>query len=90
MMKNGYSQAQEFEADSTAITLLAAAGYNPGALVEMLMVLQRVQSSQKGGFNSTHPSPASRISNAQKMNNRYFVQDTTSYRVPRFKRTLAK
>jgi predicted Zn-dependent protease len=90
MIKNGYSQAQEFEADNTAITLLAAAGYNPGALVELLKVLQRVQSSQKGGFNSTHPSPASRLVNAEKMNNRYLIQDTGSYRVPRFKRTLGK
>ena len=90
MIKNGYSRAQEFEADTTAITLLAAAGYNPGALAELLKVLQRVQSSQKGGFNSTHPSPAERLNNAERMNNRYPVQDTSSYRVPRFKRTLAK
>jgi predicted Zn-dependent protease len=90
MMKNGYSQAQEFEADSTAMTLLAAAGYNPGALVELLKVLQRSQGSQKGGYNSTHPSPAERLINAERMNNRYFIQDTSSYRVPRFKKTLAK
>jgi predicted Zn-dependent protease len=90
MMKNGYSQAQEFEADTAAITLLAAAGYNPGAMVEILKVLQRIQGTQKGGFNSTHPSPASRLANAEKMNNRYFIQDTSSYRVPRFKKTLGK
>jgi predicted Zn-dependent protease len=90
MMKNGYSQAQEFEADTVAITLLAAAGYNPGALAEMLKVLQRTQSTQRGGFNSTHPSPADRLINAEKMNNRYNVRDTSSYRVPRFRRTLGK
>jgi predicted Zn-dependent protease len=90
MMKNGYSRAQEFEADTTAITLLAAAGYNPGAMGELLKVLQRVQSSQRGGFNSTHPSPAERLINVERMNNRYEIQDTSSYRVPRFKRTLAK
>jgi predicted Zn-dependent protease len=90
MMKSGYSQAQEFEADSTAITLLAAAGFNPGALVELLKVLQCGQGSQKGGYYSTHPSPAERLINAERMNNRYPIQDTSSYRVPRFKRTLAK
>ncbi|MDR0289387.1 MAG: M48 family metalloprotease [Treponema sp.] len=90
MMKSGYAQPQEFEADATAITLLAAAGYNPGAMVEMLKILQQTQGSQRGGFNSTHPSPAQRLANAERMNNRYRVQDTSSYRLPRFKRTLAR
>jgi predicted Zn-dependent protease len=90
MMKNGYSQAQEFEADTAAITLLAAAGYKPEALVEMLKVLQQIQGSQRGGFNATHPSPADRLINAERMNNRYRIQDTSSYRIPRFKRTLSR
>jgi predicted Zn-dependent protease len=90
MMKSGYSQAQEFEADTAAITLLAASGYNPGALLEMLKVLQTVQSSQRGGFGVTHPSPAERIANADRMTGRYRIQDTGSSRTPRFRRTLAK
>ena len=84
LVKNGYSRAQEYEADSAAITLLAASGYNPGALIEMLRVLQRVQGSQSGGFNSTHPTPAERISNADRMTGRYRTQDTGSYRTSRF------
>ena len=84
MMKNGYSQTQEFEADRTAALLLAASGYNPGALVEMLRMLQRVQSSQRGGFNTTHPLPAERIANVQQTINRYRVQDTSTYRARRF------
>jgi predicted Zn-dependent protease len=90
MMKTGYSQAQEFEADTAAITLLAASGYNPGALMEMLKVLQTAQSSQKGGFGVTHPSPADRITNADRMTGRYRIQDTGSSRTPRFRRALAK
>ena len=85
MIKNGYSQTQEFEADAVAVTLLANSGYNPGALREVLQVLQKVQSSQKGGFNTTHPSPAERLSRAESAINRYQVQDTRSYRTPRFK-----
>ena len=85
MIKNGYSKTYEFEADQGALNLLAAAGYDPAALIEMLRVLQRVQSSQRGGFNNTHPSPAERITNAEAALRNFRVQDTKSYRAPRFK-----
>jgi predicted Zn-dependent protease len=62
-IKNGYSQEQEFAADAAAIQLLAGAGYDPAGLREMLEVLQQVQSSRSGGFNTTHPSPGERINN---------------------------
>jgi predicted Zn-dependent protease len=84
MVRSGYSQAQEFEADTAAIMLLAASGYNPGALMEMLRVLQRVQNSQRGGLGATHPSPADRIASADRMTGRYLIQDTGSYRINRF------
>ena len=83
MLKNGYSQSQEFEADREAMTILQRSGYDPTALQDMLKVLQQVQKSQKGGFNTTHPSPADRIANIE--NARYRTQDTRKYRVPRFK-----
>jgi predicted Zn-dependent protease len=84
MMRSGFSQTQEFEADSFAMGLLAVSGYNPGALIEMLQILQQVQGSQTGGFNFTHPSPAARISNANRTVERYRIQDTTSFRSSRF------
>lgn len=83
LMKNGYSQAQEFEADIEAITLLAKSGYDPTALTDMLKVLQQSQGSQKGGLYSTHPSPRARIANVEKL--RYRTSDTRKYRIPRFK-----
>jgi len=83
MLKNGYSQSQEFEADREAVALLAKSGYDPMALQEMLKILQQVQKSEKGGFNTTHPSPADRIANVE--NVRYRTQDTRKYRVPRFR-----
>jgi predicted Zn-dependent protease len=85
MMKYGYSRPQEFEADNEAITLLAASGYNPNALVEMLRILQQSQASQRGGFAVTHPSPAERIANAENTSRRYRAQDSGSYRVQRFR-----
>jgi predicted Zn-dependent protease len=84
LMKNGYSQPQEFEADRYAMALLAASGYDPGALAEILKVLQRVQKSQSGGFNITHPSPENRVANIQRITARQ-VQDTRPYRKARFK-----
>ena len=85
MIKNGYSQTYEFEADREAVKLLAASGYDPAALTEMLRVLQRIQASQRGGFNNTHPTPAARISNADAAARNLRVQDTKSFRVPRFR-----
>jgi predicted Zn-dependent protease len=83
MLKNGYSQSQEFDADREAAALLQKSGYDPMALQDMLKILQQVQRSQKGGFNTTHPSPADRIRNIENL--RYRTQDTRKYRVPRFK-----
>ena len=40
LMKNGYSQSQEFNADWEAMVLLAYSGYDPAALIEVLRVLQ--------------------------------------------------
>ena len=86
MIKDGYSQTYEFEADREAVTLLAASGYDPGALMEMLKILQQVQSSQKGGFNTTHPSPEDRIANLEMSGRLGRVQDSRSYRSPRFRK----
>jgi predicted Zn-dependent protease len=85
LMKNGFSQDQEFEADAGAVVLMAAAGYSPAGLLDMLGILQGVQSSQKGGFNATHPSPAQRIENARRYISQYAVQDTRASRTDRFK-----
>jgi len=85
LVKNGYSPEQEFDADSGAVELLVASGYNPAALLEMLRILQVVQRTQEGGFNTTHPSPAERLRNAEESVRQYPVQDTRSYRAPRFK-----
>jgi predicted Zn-dependent protease len=76
MVNNGYSQTQEFEADNTAMSLMASAGYNPSGLIEMLRSLSSVQTSG-AGFGKTHPSPAQRITNAEKSVGKYRVVETT-------------
>jgi hypothetical protein len=91
----GFSRIQEFDADITAMSLLAAAGYNPRQLVEMLRELDKIQGSRNGGFNAgfgrTHPSPASRMVNASVAVNRYAnINDTGRFREKRFKSVLTK
>jgi predicted Zn-dependent protease len=83
LVSNGYSQSQEFDADNTAMALMASAGYNPPGLINMLMSLGSVQTSESG-FGKTHPSPAQRIVNAQKSVGRYKVTDTSMSRNTRF------
>jgi predicted Zn-dependent protease len=84
MVKAGYARPQEFAADTAAIVLLADAGYDPAALVEVLQVLQREQARSPGGFNSTHPSPAQRLSNVQRTLRTQSQNTTRSFREQRF------
>ena len=84
MVRSGYSYSQEFEADQEALSLLAATGYDPGALREVLNTLQRTQSSGGTGMFATHPSPAERIRNIERWLIYYRVQDTRRYRTDRF------
>jgi predicted Zn-dependent protease len=84
LVNNGYSRDQEYEADNNALSLLASAGYNPSALINMLRQLNTVQSSVPGGFNRTHPTPANRITNAERTVGRHRVADNSAFRETRF------
>jgi predicted Zn-dependent protease len=89
MINNGYSQTQEFEADSTALSLLASAGYTPSSIFDMLDTLKANSQGKTGGFSKTHPSPQSRIDSAKKSIGKYAAADaqgkeTQMYRKPRF------
>jgi len=85
LVNNGYSQMQEYDADNTAMSLLAGAGYNPSGLIEMLKELEKTQKGQAGGFNKTHPSPEVRRSIAEKaISLQPQIKDTSSYRRKRF------
>ena len=85
MLKNGYSYSQEFEADQEALSLLAAAGYDPGALREVLYMLLEKQIPGGMGINATHPNPVERVRSIERWIRYYRVQDNRRYRVPRFK-----
>jgi len=86
LVNSGYSQTQEFDADNTAMSLLASAGYSPSGLIDMLGELKNVQTSSSG-FGKTHPTPAQRITNAERSLGSYSVADTRTYRQSRFTAT---
>lgn len=88
LVNNGYSQAQEFNADALAMSLLASAGYEPSSLIDMLGALERAQPGHPGGFNNTHPAPAERIANAQAKIGALQVADTRQFRRGRFNATM--
>jgi predicted Zn-dependent protease len=83
MVNNGFAKDQEFQADTTALSLLASAGYEPSSILQMLYSLGRNQKSDSG-FGRTHPSPQSRITNVDKSIKKYNVPDTREYRKRRF------
>ncbi|MDR1100140.1 MAG: M48 family metalloprotease, partial [Treponema sp.] len=91
-MQEGYSQNQEFAADTLALDLLADAGYEPSSLIVMLTALKQ-RSSPGGqdneaanGFARTHPSPDDRIAQLERPLRQYkdAVRDTRAYREARF------
>jgi len=90
MLKNGYSQPQEFEADNTAIELLASAGYDPRGLMESLEVLQKAQRGQQGGIFSTHPAISERIASVRQRTAGIVSPNTQSARKERFARNMGR
>lgn len=55
----GYERRMDLEADAAAVAMLAAVGYDPYALIEVLRALDGA--GQRSGFAKTHPKPRLRI-----------------------------
>jgi len=89
LLGRGYSQLQEFEADSAAINILIASGYNPAAFLDLLRIFERLQRNQAGNLNNTHPLPAQRITNLQgKMPHANRNVNNSSARMNRFNQIM--
>lgn len=84
LVLNGFSQEQEFEADSYALELLNNAGYNPHSIVNMLKTLEQNQANHKRGFVKTHPEPKKRIKKIEKELKKYSKSKTQEERISRF------
>jgi len=61
LITRGYSRDSEKQADSLALYIAAAAGYDPGAMVSVLEKMSEVTDRSGPGFWQTHPSPEDRI-----------------------------
>lgn len=61
-----YSRADEAQADTLGVRLMAEAGYDPRAMVQVQEILQQLsQEGQQPEILSDHPDPANRIENIQ-------------------------
>ncbi|HBF35377.1 TPA: peptidase M48 [Candidatus Sumerlaeota bacterium] len=65
LVRNGYSQSCEFQADRGAVAILKKIGYDPEALRVMLQSMDKRLTPGDAGFAKTHPSPQDRIANIQ-------------------------
>lgn len=69
MYSKGLDKADEYEADRTAVVIAARAGYDPYGLPAVLQILES-QTAADNNFAlmfQTHPSPADRIANLDKL-----------------------
>lgn len=63
LVESGFSKTQEYNADANAIKLMAASGYDPECLIELLETLE--SNSSEKGWSKTHPKPEDRIKKSQ-------------------------
>jgi predicted Zn-dependent protease len=62
-----YSRNQELEADRLGLELMAAAGFEPAAAMELWRRMEAAGDGRLPGFLSTHPTPAARIEAIEEM-----------------------
>lgn len=56
-----YSREDESQADRGGMSYMAAAGYNPFGMVEVMQILEQLHHEGYDEFLSSHPSPVNRI-----------------------------
>jgi predicted Zn-dependent protease len=78
LVNNGYSRGFERKADKAALTILKRVGYDPNGLVDMLSVMSKKLKPGGLDFAKTHPSPARRIADIQKI-----IGETTEVMKPK-------
>lgn len=90
MINNGYSRSFEYQADAAAVVILQRAGYNPGALVEMLEIMGANIKSGGTDFAKTHPSPQNRIAELKDSGKQLTGGNAPGVRQQRFSRSIGQ
>jgi predicted Zn-dependent protease len=67
LVNSGYSRGAEKEADLAAVEILKRSGYDPNALVRMLVVMKSRLKPGGPDFAKTHPDPEDRIAEIRKV-----------------------
>lgn len=67
LVTSGYARSQERAADKVAVTIMDRVGYNPNALVAVLQNMSKQLKPGGHDFAATHPPPAVRIADLQKI-----------------------
>lgn len=65
LINSGYSRAFEREADASALVILGRAGYDPHALVALLVEMKHRLNPHGLDFAKTHPDPEERIADLE-------------------------
>jgi predicted Zn-dependent protease len=86
LLEKGYSRNQEKAADAEAVAILRVLGYDPNALVDILVALEENTENGGPGFGKTHPDPEARIESAvAAMGEGNFTRQSTDAQVRRFR-----
>ncbi|MFH2008379.1 MAG: M48 family metalloprotease [bacterium] len=88
MVQEGYSQKAEFEADASAMRLLAVTGYNPWALYNMIKAMDQQGAGHAKGMYKTHPTPMSRLKALYKITPKYKYPKPPEARYTRFRAAI--
>ncbi|MBN2301978.1 MAG: M48 family metalloprotease [Lentisphaerae bacterium] len=90
MVNSGYARKLETQADTDAITIMKRVGYNPTAIKDMLLEMEKQLKHSKGGFAKTHPDPQVRIKDIEKLIGGCGPVISPKARQERFNRAMAQ
>lgn len=85
MVREGYSQKAEFDADGCGMRLLALAGYNTWALYNVIKAMNDRGAGNHRGFYKTHPSPMARMKALYKITPKWKYPTPPPARYARFR-----
>lgn len=81
LVNSGYARKFESQADKSAVKIMKRVGYNPTALKDMLIQMNKVSKPGKG-FGKTHPDPMDRVKDIESL-----IDDSGEVSQPKARKT---